>query len=102
MHAAAHPQGSDNCRLQLALRCRLKKAILAGTCDGVYVFNHDSYDYLSVVSKSGSDYKFLRAVLILPDEYTARNAPPYAVSTTGFVSLDPSKPILVELDTQVG
>ena len=101
VHEASHPQGSDNSISQLALCCRLKKAILSNTSDGVYVFNQDSHNYLTIVSKSGSDYKFLRAVLILPDEYTTTNAPPYAVSTTGFVSLDPSKPVLVKLDTQV-
>ena len=85
----------------MALCCRLKKGIIAGTGDGVYVFNQDSYDFLTTVSKSGSDYRFLRGVLILPDEYTTTNAPPYAVSTTGFVSPDPSKPVLVKLDTQV-
>ena len=85
----------------LALCCRLKKGILAGNSNGVYVFNQDSYDFLTIVSKSGSDYRFLRGVLILPDEYTTTNAPPYAVSTTGFVSPDPSKPVLVKLDTQV-
>ena len=67
----------------------------------MYVFNQDSYDFLTTVSKSGSDYKFLRGVLILPDEYTTTKAPPFAVSTTGFVSPDPSKPVLVKLDTQV-
>ena len=67
----------------------------------MYVFNQDSYDFLTTVSKSGSDYKFLRGVLILPDEYTTTSAPPFAVSTTGFVSPDPSKPVLVKLDTQV-
>ena len=85
----------------LALYCRLKKGVLSGTSDGVYVFNQDSYDYLTIVSKSGSDYRFLRGLLILPDEYTATSAPPYAVSPTGFVSPDPSKPVLVKLDTQV-
>ena len=85
----------------LPLCCRLKKGILVGSADGVYVFNQDSYDFLTIVSKSGSDYKFLRGVLILPDEYTTTNAPPFAVSTTGFVSPDPSKPVLVKLDTQV-
>ena len=79
----------------------MKKGILVGSADGVYVFNQDSYDFLTSVSKSGSDYKFLRGVLILPDEYTTTNAPPFAVSTTGFVSPDPSKPVLVKLNTQV-
>ena len=85
----------------LPLCRRLKKGILVGSADGVYVFNQDSYDFLTTVSKSGSDYKFLRGVLILPDEYTTTSAPPFAVSTTGFVSPDPSKPVLVKLDTQV-
>lgn len=67
----------------------------------MYVFNQDSYDFLSAVSKSGGDYQFLRAVLILPDDLSATVAPPYFVSNTGFVSSDPSKPILVKLDSKV-
>ena len=79
----------------------MKKDIVTGASHGVYVFNQDAYDYLNIVTKSGSDYKFLRGVLILPDELTATVAPPYFVSEKGFVSPDPSKPVLIKLDTKV-
>ena len=81
--------------------CRMKKDVVTGLSHGVYVFNQDAYDYLNIVTKSGRDYKFLRAVLILPDQLTATVAPSYFFSEKGFVSPDPSKPVLIKLDTKV-
>ena len=37
----------------------------------------------------------------MPDELSATVAPPYYVSRSGFVSPDPSKPVLVKLNTKV-
>lgn len=54
-----------------------------------------------VLSASPSFYSFLRGVIILPDELSATVAPPYYVSRSGFVSPDPSKPVLVKLNSKV-
>ena len=41
-----------------------------------------------------------QAVLFYPQDQSATNVPPYAVSTTGFLPSSPSSPVIVQLETQ--
>lgn len=66
-----------------------------------YVFNQDSLPFLKVATQSGTTFTFLKALLILPQEQTATNVPPYVTSTTGFVPKDLAHPTIVRLNTQV-
>ena len=66
-----------------------------------YVFNQDSVSFLNIATQSGTTFTFLKALLILPQEQTATNVPPYVTSTTGFFPKDVAHPTIVHLTTQV-
>lgn len=80
----------------------MKENAFSGQVSATYVFNEDSKAYLSTVTKSGTSFKFVKAYLILPQEQTATNTPPYTTSDTGFLSSDPLlHPTFARLQTQV-
>jgi hypothetical protein len=73
---------------------------------GSYLFDASTNPFFSSLAVSGSDatssYTFLRALLVFPQESTTSGSPPpFAESSTGFVTSDLGKPIIVRLSTQV-
>ena len=81
--------------------CRIKQDLFTAQASAVYIFNQDSRSFLQTVTQSGTTFKFLKAVLILPQEQTATVVPPSVSSATGFLSTDPAQPVIVKLTTKV-
>ncbi|BDA43954.1 hypothetical protein COCOBI_05-1380 [Coccomyxa sp. Obi] len=85
---------------QLTFYGTIKQGLVTDRAIGNYVFNQDSVPFLKVATQSGTTFTFLKALLILPQEQTATNVPPYVTSTTGFMPKDPAHPTIVHLSTQ--
>ncbi len=81
--------------------CRIKQDLLTGQASAVYIFNEDSRSFLQTATQSGKTFTFLKAVLILPQEQTSSVVPSSVSSATGFLSTDPSQPVIVKLTTKV-
>ncbi|BDA43956.1 hypothetical protein COCOBI_05-1400 [Coccomyxa sp. Obi] len=78
----------------------IKQDFLTGQASAVYIFNQDSVPFLKVATQSGTSFKFLKAVLILPQEQSATVVPPSVSSASGFLSTNPSQPVIVKLTTK--
>ncbi|CAL8469938.1 g9480 [Coccomyxa elongata] len=85
---------------QLTFYGTIKQGLVTDRAIANYVFNQDSLPFLKVATQSGTTFTFLKALLILPQEQTATNVPPYVTSTTGFVPKDLAHPTIVRLNTQ--
>jgi hypothetical protein len=78
----------------------VKETLGSDTATAHYIFNEDATDFLTIATRSGTTFQFLKALLILPQDQTATNVPPYVNSSTGFLSTDPLHPVFVKLTTQ--
>jgi hypothetical protein len=67
-----------------------------------YVFNEGAAAFLQIVTSSGTDYVFLKAMLDYPQAQTPGSMPPFLFSKSGFLSQDPAgHPYFVKLQIQV-
>ncbi|KAK9915693.1 hypothetical protein WJX75_002760 [Coccomyxa subellipsoidea] len=85
---------------QLTFYGTIKQGVVSDRAVANYVFNQDSVSFLNIATQSGTTFTFLKALLILPQEQTATNVPPYVTSTTGFFPKDVAHPTIVHLTTQ--
>lgn len=73
-----------------ALQCRIKQAPGSDLGDYTFIFGEEAQPFLKSLAVSGTDFKFLGASAILPQDQTATTAPNSVFSASGFVSADGS------------